>query len=114
MDQHLAWRQLSIPQQLNCICKTLAKRAVMTAITQGYHNMPTQILPREDVALIVWGNKVTGDDASVPLPFHASKTVARKYLHQRKCNKWMAKQFEEVEWEHLDLALKNKVDNYKI
>ncbi len=25
----------------------------------------------------------------------------------------MAEQFEEVDWEHLDLALKNKADNYK-
>ncbi len=65
------------------------------------------------MALIVWGNKVAGD-VSVLLPFHASKTVARKYLQQRKHNKWTAKQFEEVDWEQLDLALKNKVDNYKI
>jgi hypothetical protein len=113
MDQHLAWGQLSLPQQLNCVCNTLAKRVVMTAIMQGYHNMPTQILPREDVALIVWGNKVTGD-VLAPLRFHASKTAASKYLQQQKHNKWMAKQFEEVDWEHLDLALKNKADNYKM
>jgi hypothetical protein len=25
MDQHLSWAQLSLPQQLNCICNTLAK-----------------------------------------------------------------------------------------
>jgi hypothetical protein len=85
----------------------------MTAIMQGYHDTPIQILPQEDVALIVWGNIVTGD-VSVPLRFHASKTVARKYLQQQKHNKWMAKQFEEVNWEHLDLALKNKGYNYKI
>jgi hypothetical protein len=96
MDQHLAWGQLSLPQQLNCVCNTLAKRGAMTAIMQGYHNTPTQILPWEDVALIVWGNKVIGD-VLVPLHFHASKTVARKYLQQRKHNKLMAKQFEEVD-----------------
>jgi hypothetical protein len=50
----------------------------------------------------------------VQLRFHANKKVARKYLQQRIHNKWMAKQFKEVEWEHLDLALKNKADNYKI
>jgi hypothetical protein len=113
MDQHLAWGQLSLPQQLNCICDTLAKRAVMTAIMQGYNDTPTQILPQEDVALIVWGNKVTGD-ILVPLHFHASITVARKYHQQWKHNKWMAKQFKKVDWEYLDLALKNKADNYKI
>jgi hypothetical protein len=106
MDQHLASGQLSLPQQLNCICDTLAKWVVMTAIMQGYHNTPTQILPWEGVALIVWGKKVTGD-VLVPLRFHASKAVARKYLQQWKHNKWTAKQFEEVDWENLDLALKN-------
>jgi hypothetical protein len=44
--------------------------------------------------------------------FHASKTVAMKYLQQWKCNIWTAKQFEEVNWEHLDLAHKNKADNW--
>ncbi len=32
MDQHLAWGQLSLPQQLKCIGNTQAKRVVMTAI----------------------------------------------------------------------------------
>jgi hypothetical protein len=104
MDQHLAWGQLSLQQQTTCICKTLAKRAVMMEITQGYHKTPTQILPWEDVALIVWGNKVARD-VSVPLLFHASKIIARKYLQQWKHNKWMAEQFEGVNWDHLDLAL---------
>jgi hypothetical protein len=61
----------------------------MMAIMQGYNDMPTQILPLEDMALIVWGNKVTGD-VPVLLRFHASKTVARKYLQQWKHNKWTA------------------------
>ncbi len=74
MDQHLSWAQLSLPQQLNCVCDTLAKRAVTTAITKGYHDGPAQILPREDVALIVWGDKITGDILG-PLQFHASKLV---------------------------------------
>ncbi len=65
------------------------------------------------MALIVWGNKVTGDNSG-PLRFHASKTVARIHLQQQKHNILMAKQFKEVNWEHLDLALKNKANNYKI
>jgi hypothetical protein len=85
----------------------------MKVIMQRYHNTPTQILPWEDVALIVSGNKVN-EDVSVPLRFHASKTVARKYLQQQKQNKWTAEQFEEVDWEYLDLALKNKSDSFKI
>jgi hypothetical protein len=41
--------------------------------------------------------------------------VARKYhIHQWKKDKWTTKQFEEVNWEHFDHALKSKPDNYKV
>jgi hypothetical protein len=42
---------------------------------QGYHDRPTQLLPKEDVAVVIWGNKIT-DDISHPIRFHASKEVA--------------------------------------
>jgi hypothetical protein len=75
MDQQLPWTQLSLPQQLSWVCNMLAKRAVTSAIIQGYHKTPTQLLSQEDAALIVWGNKVTGD-ISRPRRFLASKVVA--------------------------------------
>jgi hypothetical protein len=82
MDQYLPWDQLSLMQQLNCVCDTLAKRALTQAIISGYHERLIQTLPREDIALVIWGNKVTGD-ISQPLRFHASKEVARSYLQTR-------------------------------
>jgi hypothetical protein len=64
--------------------------------------------------LIVWGDKVTGI-ISGSLRFHANKSATHKYhIHQQKKGKWTHEQFEEVDWEHLDLALKSKADNYKI
>jgi hypothetical protein len=96
MYQHLPWNQLSLLQQLNCISDTLSKRAFTSAIIQGYHKTPMQLLPWEDVALIVWGNDVTGD-VSGPLRFHASKAVAQKYLQQQKKNKWTPDLFKEVD-----------------
>jgi hypothetical protein len=48
-------------QQLNYVCNTLVKRAVTMAIVNEYNDRPTQFFPCEDVALVVWGNKVTGD-----------------------------------------------------
>ena len=114
MDQHLLWTQLSLTQQLNCVCDTLAKQAVTNAIIEGYNHVLTQILPREDMALFVWGDKITGN-ISDPLRLHASKAVARKYhIYQRKKGKWTQAQFEEVDWDHLHLALKSKADNYKV
>ncbi len=73
----------------------------------------TQLLPKEDVALVIWGTKITGNILP-PLRFHASKEVARKYLATCKKDKWLNKHFDMVDWEHLDLALKNKADMYKI
>jgi hypothetical protein len=78
MDHHLSLSQLSLTEQLNCVCDTLAKQAGTNAIMKGYNNGPTQILPREDIALIVWGHKITGN-ISNSLCFHASKSVACKY-----------------------------------
>ena len=100
-------------QQLNCVCDTLAKRAITTALLHGYHSRQSQLLPKEDVALIIWGNKVTGDISS-PLRFHTSKEVARQHLGTCRKDKWSNDKFNAVDWEHLDLALKNKTDMYKI
>ncbi len=108
------WTQLNLTQQLNCVCDTLAKQAVSSVIIESYNKGHTQILPREDVALLVWGDKITSDISGL-LRFHASKAVARKYhIHQRKKGKWTQVQFEEVDWDHLHLALNSKADNYKI
>jgi hypothetical protein len=113
MDKYLEWEQLSLVQQLNCVCNSLAKRAITTATLQGYHSRQFQFLPKEDVALVIWGNKITGDISS-PLRFHASKEVAQQYLRTCTKNKWYNNKFDAVNWEHLDLALKNKPDMYKI
>ncbi len=83
------------------------------AIVNEYNDRPTQFFPCEDVALVVWGNKVTGDKLEL-LWFHASKEGAHNYLLNQKKNKCTGKQCEEVDWENIDLTLKNKADMYKI
>jgi hypothetical protein len=65
------------------------------------------------VALVIWGNKIIGN-ISPHLRFHTSKEVARKYLASRPKDKWSNECFDAVDWEHLDLALKNKADMYKV
>jgi hypothetical protein len=113
MNKYLAWNQLNLMQQMNCVCNMLAKKAVAIALLKGYHNRTTQLLPNEGIALVIWGNKVTGDIAPV-LRFHASKEAARKYLASQKRNPWPSERFNKVDWEHLNLALQFKADNYKI
>ncbi len=113
MDKYLAWNQLNLMQQMNCVCSMLAKKAVAIAFLEGYQNRTTQLLPNEDMALVIWGNKVTGDIAPV-LRFHASKEAASKYLTLQKRNPWPSKRFNKVDWEHLNIARKNKTDMYTV
>jgi hypothetical protein len=72
MDRMLKWDQLTLTQQINSVWDTLAKHSVTTAINHGYHDHPTQMLPKEDVAVIIWGNKIMGY-ISPHLWFHANK-----------------------------------------
>jgi hypothetical protein len=53
MDRHLTWDQLTLNQQLNCVCNTLAKIMTTSALTLGYHDRMTQLLPNEDVAMLI-------------------------------------------------------------
>jgi hypothetical protein len=92
---------------------TLAKHAVTSAMTEGSYNRPTQLLPNEDVVVVIWGNKIT-NNISHTIRFQASKEAARKYWGNKKKNPWSNKHFDKVDWEHLDLALKNKPHMYKI
>ncbi len=84
-----------------------------SAMTAGTYKRPTHLLTREDIAVVIWGHKIT-DNISHSIRFHASKEVARQYLGNRKKNPWPNKRFDKVDWEHLDLALKKKSDMYKI
>ena len=111
MDRILLWHQLSLVQQLNCVCDTTAKAVVHGALTKGYISIPTQLLPREDVAVVIWGHKVT-NDVSHPIRFHASKEIAQGLLPGTL--KWPQDHFDKVDWEHLDLALSSKSDLYKL
>jgi hypothetical protein len=65
----------------------MTKKSITLAINHGYHGRQSQHLPKEDVALMIWGNKVTGN-ILLPLQFHVSKEAARKYSATRKKDMW--------------------------
>ncbi len=113
MDKYLSWNQLSLMQQLICVCNTLAKKAITMAIIKGYHGRPTQIQPWKYLTLVIWGSKVMGN-ISTPLRFHANNKLARNFLRTPTWNKWPSEQFDKVDWKHLELALKHKALMYKI
>jgi hypothetical protein len=86
-------------------------------MTQGYHDRPTQLLPKEDVAVVIWGNKIT-DDVSSPIRFHASKEEARRYLGNRKKNPWPNEHISKIlhithsQWIFRNFSLHDKRHGY--
>ena len=54
------------------------------------------------------------NDISQPLQYHKSKTSARRFFTNKKTKRWTEECFEEIDWEHLELALKNKPEGYKV
>ena len=69
------------------------------------------MLPREDVAIVIQGNKITSDVSHL-VRFHISKKKDQNLLADTK--KWLHNCFDEVDWEHLDLAMASKSNMYKI
>ena len=63
MDRVRLWHQLSLEQQLNCLCDNLAKMAVAHSIHQGLRHPGKQLLPCEDAAVYVEGRKATSNFA---------------------------------------------------
>jgi hypothetical protein len=53
MDQYLIWEQLMLTQQLNYVCNTLAKKSITTAIIHSYHDRQSQLLSKDNVALVI-------------------------------------------------------------
>jgi hypothetical protein len=72
------------------------KKLITTALNHSYYDKQPLLLPKEDVALFIRGNKITGDISS-PLRFHASKEVARKHLATRNKDKWSNEWFNAVD-----------------
>ena len=62
-DDIKLWHQLTLLQQLNCICNTLAKAAVTRSLTTTVSHIPEKVLPTESAAVFVGGIKKTSNVA---------------------------------------------------
>ena len=60
-DQYKLWHNLSLIQQLNYMCDTLAKRAVSNSLNPDIQRPTRQLLPRESAAVIIDGIKQASD-----------------------------------------------------
>ena len=106
MEDRLSWDKLSLEQQLNCHCDTLAKSAVTRTLEHNYcHTSTGHLLPRESVGLYVNGQKITADPAH-ELRYLLGKIEAKRFLTTEQG--WADDQFEDTGWDWLHRVLSSK------
>ena len=113
MDDVLDWQELTRPQQLNVMCDSLAKQVAEEAIANsgyGMKDIPTQVLPHENVAIFVSSIKQTSDPAG-QIRYSCGKHAAKVFLTSEMG--WSQHQFEDVDWEHLHSCLQSKPDGFR-
>ena len=114
MDDILQWHKLSIEQQLNVQCDTMAKSAATQAtrtIQSGTSHLNTSLLPLEQCAIFINKSKLPSD-ISHPLWFECSRLKAKNFLCTQRG--WSTTQFDEVDWQSLDVALSSKTTGFRI
>ena len=58
-DRYKLWRQLTLTQQLDCMCDTLTKRAIVDSLESQARRIDKQSLPCESACIFVGGIKQT-------------------------------------------------------
>ena len=79
MDKYLLWGQLSLKQNMNVMCNTLAKWVVSRAIRTGMRGEGKQLLFSEDAVVFVNNGKLTRDLAKA-VRYKVGKEKTCEYL----------------------------------
>ena len=124
-DDIKLWADLTLDQQLNVTCDTLAKQAVgrglsIDAVDRTMHPLS---LPFEQASILVGGHKLTSD-VSEPIRFILGCAEAKRFYTQaidiqdngvnRGGLGWTNEQFESVDWESLHEALQRRPDMFRV
>ena len=104
MDDVLTWEQLSVAEQLNCMCDALAKDALDKGI-RTLQASTTTMLPRELAAVFFSDGKSTSDPAEM-MRIEIGHRKARWFLTHEIG--WTPLQFDLVAWKHLNATLSSK------
>jgi hypothetical protein len=108
-DEHLLWRCLTLEEQLNTTCDTLANSAVTRSLAQPYHQEETFLLPFKQSAVVIDGVKITSNIAPT-VRFTLGKVEAQRFYTKaidrvQGSNKgglgWTPEAFEAVDWDTL-------------
>ena len=125
-DNYKLWHQPPIEQQLNCMCDTLAKKAVADSLHQPPRAAGDQLLPQEKVAVIIDGVKQTSDVAKAARYYLGYQEAERLYtapIQPRDAQGrrpktsglgWSKEAFRAVDWETLSECLRFKPQMYQL
>ena len=123
-DKHLSWRSLSLIEQFNVQCDTLAGQAVTYGAVDGGPAARTidLLLPRERAAVVVDGHKLMSD-VSDELRHFLGREDARRFFTapirlRRDVNVgglgWSRSKFDSVDWAALRAGLSGKSEMYGV
>ena len=110
-DDLKTWEDLSLEEQLNTECDTLAKEAIKTSLQQPLRKQEQQPLPLEPASLSVKGRKQTGNPARAVRRSLEHKAAETFYAQELG---WSRATFNRVNWEGLDEALQAKGDPFRL
>jgi hypothetical protein len=114
MDRYLKWEQLTLTQQLNCVCDMLAKKSITTAIIERLSQQAVSASPQQRCGSDNTGRQKLLVVSGLPCGSMQAKRWQGNIWQIAKMEKWSNKCFNRVDWEHLELALKNKAHMYRI
>ena len=85
------------------------------SIGLGHNRLTRQLLPREDVAILVNNHKMMSNFDN-EIRFDLSRRHAKQFMTSEFVphKQWNDKQFEEVDWWMPHKSLKGKPGNYKV
>jgi ribonuclease HI len=121
-DECLPWRCLTLEEQLNTTCDTLANSAVTRLLTQPYQQEETFLLPFEQSAVVIDGVKITSNIAPT-VRFTLGKVEAQRFYTKainrvQGSNKgglgWTPEAFEAVDWDTLARVTKINLEGFQL
>jgi hypothetical protein len=122
-DKLKPWRELTLSEQLNVLCDSLANRAVKGYLERDSpaHRI-SSLLPLEKAAVFIDNKKTTTDVGSNARYLLRAEEARRFYTSAVVLvwgvNKgglgWSGERFDQVDWTALDRALRSKPDMYQL
>jgi hypothetical protein len=121
-DSKTPWLQLDLPAQLNITCNRLADKAVTRMLCTTTHPAGPQLLPFENIAIILDSKKVTSG-VSPAISFALGRKEARRFYTAARHSVqgsnmgglgWSEEAFDKVDWKALEQALNCRPNRFQL